>query len=51
MERLAVWVVLGALYGGVLYLLVQFVGQVGILIWLILVVIVQVWLARRARGY
>jgi hypothetical protein len=51
MERLAVWVVLGALYGGVLYLLVQFVGQQGILIWLILVVIVQVWLARRARGY
>jgi hypothetical protein len=51
MDRLAIWAMLGALYGGVLYLLVQFLGQQGFLIWLIFVVIVQVWLARRARGY
>jgi hypothetical protein len=51
MDRLALWVVLGALYGGVLYLLVEFIGQQGFFIWLVLVVLVQVWLARRARGY
>jgi hypothetical protein len=51
MERLAVWVVLAALYGGVLYLLVEAIGQEGFFIWLVLVVIVQIWLARRARGY
>jgi hypothetical protein len=51
MDRLMIWIVLGVVYGGVLYLLVQLLGQQGVIVWLALVVVVQVWLARRARGY
>lgn len=51
MERLVVWLVLAGIYGGILALLVQYLGQGGILVWLPLVYLGQMWLRRRARGY
>ena len=46
-----VWFLLAAVYGGLLALLGIRLGQMGILAWLVLVVVAQLWLARRAKGY
>ena len=51
MDRLVIWVVLGAIYGGVLYLLVEAMGQAGFVVWLAVVVVGQFLLSRRTRNY
>jgi len=50
-ERIVVWLLLAAVYGGLLALMVNRLGQMGFLAWLVLVVVAQLWLARRAKGY
>lgn len=51
MYRLAIWLMLGAIYGGVLYLLVNAFGEAGFAIWLAFVIVAQFLLSRVARSY